>query len=62
MSNIIHNPQFSEIEKRIGTIITVPQKTQIKIWEYPEIIQIMRSEADNRNLTIQEWLRWINYK
>ena len=62
MAEIIHNLQFKKIEKRLGTIITVPEKVQFKIWEYPKILEITRIEAACREMTPQEWLRWINLK
>ena len=62
MPNQEQNKQFEEIEQKISTALTVLSKTQFKLYEYPEILELIKQEALNRNLTPQNWVRWIIFK
>jgi hypothetical protein len=62
MLKIPDNQQFKEIEEKLGTTLTVPSKIQFKIWEYPEVIEMIKQEAECRGLTTQNFVRWVVLK
>jgi long-subunit fatty acid transport protein len=62
MDNPTGKEQFTRIEESLGTTLTVPQKEQMKLWEFPEILEIARQESESKGLTVQQWYRWIAWK
>jgi hypothetical protein len=56
------NKQFTEIEKKIGTHLSVQKKEPIHFDEFSELKETTARIALQRGMSLAEWYRWLNYR